>query len=156
MREIVAYADRMHRVVREALVAPTYEQIMKVIAHSPKILQAHDKLDELKKLLRSAPNGVERQALEEEIANMRLWVDYLLPEDFMASIVAYTLCVEPDRSDIKKLSEDILLECAILAERGHDNPHDHCQGRFTPFMEKDIDRRAWYILDEKRKKLNGR
>lgn len=150
MREILAYSERMHRIVEEALVAPTYKQIMEQFAHAPKLLDAKQELDKLKKKLRSEPNRMERKALEQEIDSMKLWVNYILPEDFIATIVSFVLDI--DRSDIKKVTRDILLECAYLAERGHDNPHEHCQGRFTPFMQKDFDRRAWAALDEERKK----
>ena len=51
----------------------------------------------------------------------------------------------------------MLLEAAILAERGHNNPADHIHGIFTDFMKDDINKRAWILLTEEREKnKNGR
>lgn len=156
MREIVENSKRMHCLVRESLVRPTYAQIIEQIGKNRKILDAQKKLEDLKKLLRTAPNTTERRAIEEEINNVKIWTNYILPENFMAFIVSFVLRI--DDSDIKKITKKTLIEAAILAERGHDNPHDHLDGFFTPFMDKDIDRRAWFYRDQERKndKINAR
>lgn len=151
MREILAYCDRMNKIVRKALVAPTYEQIMEVVANDEIVHKSRVILDELKAKLKSTPSGFERRALEEEIDSLAVWTDLLLPEDFLGTIVAWTLSVND--SDIKEVTESMLLEAAILAEKGHDNPHNHISGRFTPFHEKDIDKRSWAILKKERDKL---
>jgi len=153
LREIVAYSERMHRLVKEALVSPTYRQIMEQFGHNQRVVEYKIQFEELKIKLKSCPNAQERRSLEEEIDNIKVWVNYLLPEDFLGSIISFVLGVED--SDIKQLTKDILLESAVLAERGHDNPHDHIHGAFTPFMEKDIDRRAWYYLEKERENRNG-
>lgn len=154
MKEIVAYCDRMHELTKRALVAPTYEQIMEQFAHDKHILEAKKQLDELKAELKKTPNGLKRRALEEEIDNTRLWYDLILPNDFMGTIISWTLGI--DTSDIEELSRNVLLEAAVLAERCHNAPSDHIQGAFTPFMVKDINRRALQILDDERKKRGGR
>jgi len=43
-----------------------------------------------------------------------------------------------------------LIEAAILAERGHDNPANHLNGNFTDFMKDDINKRAWLLLEDER------
>lgn len=154
MKEIVAYCDRMHELTKRALVAPTYEQIMEQFAHDKHIIEARKQLDELKLQLKKTPNGLKRRSLEEEIDNTRLWIDLVLPNDFMGTIISWTLGI--DTSDIEELTRSALLEAAILAERCHNSPADHIKGAFTPFMVKDINRRALQILDDERKKRGGR
>lgn len=143
MKEIIEYSERQHAIVREALVSPTYEQILKAFDCDAKIKETKEKLEALKSRVEETPRGPKRAELEEEIASMRIWCEYVLPDDFLAFVVGYTLGI--DKSDIKKVSEEMLLNAAILAERGKDNPADHLDGRFTSFMKDDINRRAWAI-----------
>ena len=154
MKEIVAYCDRMHELTKRALIAPTYEQILEQFAHDKNIIEARKQLDQLKVELRKTPNGPKRRAFEEEIDTTRLWIDLILPNDFMATIISWVLGI--DTSDIEELTTEILLEAAILAERCHNAPADHIQGAFTPFMIKDINRRSLQILDNERKKRGGK
>jgi hypothetical protein len=149
-KDIIEYSSRNHAIVKEALINPTYEQILKIIGSNIKVEEAKKKLKELKKQLEQVKPGPQRSILEEELDTCRIWCDFLLPTDFISFIVSYSLRI--DKSDIKKVSENILLDAAILAERGHDNPADHIDGKFTPFMRDDINRRAWYLLAMKRKR----
>ena len=153
MKDIIAYCDRMHELTKRALIAPTYDQIIEQFAHDRAILDARKLLDDLKAQLKKTPKGIKRRALEEEIDTTRLWVDLILPNDFMATIISWVMGI--DSSDIEELSREILLEAAVLAERCHNEPADHISGRFTPFMRKDINRRALGFLDEERRKHRG-
>lgn len=146
MKEIIEYSERQHAIAKEALVAPTYEEILKAFDCDVKIKETKEKLAALKSRIEETPRGPKRAELEEEIAAMKVWAEFVLPEDFLAFVVGYTLGI--DKSDIKKVSEEMLLNAAILAERGKDNPADHLDGRFTPFMKDDINRRAWVIHRE--------
>ena len=150
IRDVIAYASRNHEIVKASLVSPTYDEIFEVVGVDPKIKEAKKKLLELKELLKQTKNDGKRKAIEEEIDSLRIWCEYILPDDFIAHVVSYALCI--DKSDIKTVSERMLLDAAILAERGHDNPADHIDGRFTPFMRDDINKRAWSLLAKKRKK----
>ena len=149
IKDIIAYSSRNDNIVKAALINPTYEQIYKIIGVNPKLEEKKELLKELKKQLHNAKPGPQRSALEEEIDTVRIWCDYLLPNDFISYIVSYTLGI--DKSDIKTISQGMLLDAAVLAERGHDNPADHMDGKFTPYMKDDINRRAWFLLAEKRK-----
>lgn len=146
---IVKYANQNNEIVKKALVAPTYEQIINRLTGS-KTLSARKQMDELRELIKQTPRGPRQTALLSEIDALKIWCDLILPEDFMSFIVSYTLGV--DKSDIKELSEKSLIEAAILAEKGHDNPADHIDGRFTAFMRDDINKRAWLLLQEQRDK----
>ncbi len=147
-KEILAYAERSHAIARAALVHPTYDEIVAVFGKDKKMLDARGRLDELEKKLGAAPPGRERDILDEQIRGLRIWVDLILPEDFLAVVVGYALGL--DKSEIKTVSEDMLINAAVLAERGHDNPADHIGGRFTDFMRDDINTRAWLLLHQKR------
>lgn len=152
MSNIIAYAEQLHDLVEKALVSPTYDEVMKIIDRGLSA-KVKTRLEELQEQIRSLDSGPRRTALQEDINSLRVWSDFLLPEDFTAAIVSYALGV--DKSDIKELSEEALMQAAILAERGHNNPADHIEGRFTAFMKDDINKRAWILLQERRDKEKG-
>lgn len=152
--EVMAYAAAQHAIARAALLSPTYDEIMERIGRGKDIDKKKLELEELKKSLESCPPGPQRSTLEEEIDSYKIWIDLILPTDFLAALIAY--CLGVNKSDIKNVSEKMLLDAAILAERGHDNPHDHLHGEFTDFNKHDIDVRAWMILaDFKEEQKNG-
>lgn len=147
-------AKFFHRIVEESLVSPTYKELMEMYKNDNRLKETKKELNELKQKLAETPKGPQRTKLEEEIEYMLIWVDYVLPEDFLGTIVSFALGV--DKSDIKKVSEEMLLKAAILAERGHDNPSDHLEGHWPEeqkgFYIDDINERAWSLLDELRAK----
>jgi hypothetical protein len=152
--EIVAYAEQQHTVARAALVSPTYDEIIERIGNGINIDARKTELAELKKKVEGLTPGPQRSALEEEIDSYRIWIDLILPDDFLGTIVAYSLGY--NKSDIKLITEKMLLEAAWLAEKGHDNPHDHVgSGTFTDFNKYDIDRRAWMVLDDYRAEVKA-
>jgi hypothetical protein len=146
MVDLLQYADRYHKIAELSLVAPTYDQIMRMFDRDRKVADARAQVAELREKLKETPNTAERRALEEEIDGLAIWCDLLLPEDFLGAIMSYALGV--DKSDIKEVSEKMLLEAAMLAQRGGDNPADHLDGRFSAFMKDDINRRAWIIYNK--------
>ena len=147
MREVSAYSERYHSVAEAALVAPTYTEILTIFDGDEMVERARRELDELEEKLLAAPGGgMERAALQEEIESTRMWCDLLLPADFLSAVMAFALGM--DTSDIDAVTEEALLDAAILADRGRDNPADHLDGRFTPFMRDDINRRAWVLHNE--------
>lgn len=143
IRELVAFAERNHNISKAALISPTYEQIFKEIGIEPQIKEKLKEIEELKKELRKTKSGPQRSSLEESLDNMRIWIYYLLPEDFTTHITCYALGI--DKTDIKLVTRKMLLDAAILATNGHDNPADHIDGLFTAFNKDDINRRAWII-----------
>jgi hypothetical protein len=149
-REIVAYAERHREIMKACLVVPTYDELFKSLTAREK-QDFENQIKEIDALIKDCPRGPKRQLLEEERDGLRVWVDLILPDDFVSFIVSYALGV--DTSDIKKVSEAMLLEAAYLAERGHDNPCDHLPGNFTEFMRDDINMRAWYLLDQKKEEM---
>jgi len=146
MPEINAYASRYHQLARASLVAPTYDELLGLFENDKSVNDAQVKLDELQATLQDTPKGPARKALEEEIESLRVWCELLLPIDFLSTIMSYALGL--DKSDIQDVTEEALLEAAMLADRGRDNPADHMDGRFTSFMRDDINRRAWMALHQ--------
>ena len=154
LNDICSYAERNTEIIKKALVKPTYDQVINMVADG-KTLEIKKQLEETREKLKDLKPGPKKTALLTEIDALKIWCEFILPEDFMAAIVSFTLGI--DESDIKELSESTLIEAAVLAERGHDNPADHIHGIFTDFMRDDINKRAWILLNEEREKnKNGR
>jgi len=144
---VIEYSEKHNEICKRALLKPTYDEIIEMITDT-KIEEARNKLKELKERIKETPRGEERTKIEHEIDSLRVWTDLILPDDFTSFIVSYTLNIE--KSDIKELTREVLLNAAILAEQGHDNPADHVTGKFTDFMKDDINSRAWIILRDAR------
>jgi hypothetical protein len=152
-KEIVAFAERHREIMKQCLVTPTYDELFKALTAKERGM-FEQQLKDIDVLIKDCPRGPKRNQLEEERDGLRIWVDLILPDNFVNYVVAYALGI--DKSDIKRVSEEMLLEAAYLAERGHDNPSDHLPGQFTDFMRDDINMRAWMLLDDKKESIRGR
>lgn len=141
MREIVEFAERQYNIVKESLVSPTYDEIMQEITQHD-CTQQRKELEELEELLLKMQPGPKKSLLEEEIAELRIKLDFLLPEDFISYIVCYAL--EIDKTDIKKITEDALIEAGMMAEKYKKRPSEILcgDGIFSEFNKLDIDRRS--------------
>jgi hypothetical protein len=150
-REIVAFAERHREILKAALVAPTYDELFETLTKyrfeyfESKLKEIDATIAELKA---SGFKGPKLNTLEEERDSLRIWIDLFLPDDFVGCVVSYALGI--GKSDIKKVTEDMLFEAAYLADRGKDNPSDHLPGEFTQFMIDDINLRAWSVFDQRR------
>jgi hypothetical protein len=149
LSEIIAYAEKQYKLCKEALVSPTYDEIFEIAGADPKIKEKLELIEELKKELQKTKAGPERTELENRLNNLKIWCYYILPEDFVAYITSWVLQI--DKTDIKKVTDKILLDAAILAINGHDNPADHVDGNLTEYNYDDINRRAWTIYGEWKK-----
>lgn len=153
-RKWAEFSRQKYEIVKASLQSPTYEQIFELIGKGPMVEHAEAEFKEISALIETLPRGPARQKLENHRDSLLCKFRFLLPDDFIGSIITYALAEEG--SDIKKIYGDagreMLLTAAILAENGHDNPADHIDGAFTPFMMDDINGRAWEILKEERKK----
>jgi len=149
--QIVKYAEMQNMVAKKAMVCPTYEEVFEICAKGTDLKKIKEELNEIEMMIVKLSPCPKRSALEEKYDSAKVWYDLLLPEDFLAMIVSYSLGI--DGSDIKEITRQSLLNAAALANRGHDNPSDHCDGRFTEYMKDDINRRAWIVFEEEKKKL---
>ncbi len=151
VRQMMEFAKYQNAIVRESLLEPTYAELMEWCEVDP---TGHaEQLESVLKTLKDTEAGKERDALIEQINAHRIWLNMILPQDFTGAIMAYALGM--DKSDIKRLTWDVLYRAAILAKRGHDNPHDHVDGYFTPFNKIDIDTRAWMIFEQERERAKS-
>ncbi len=151
VRQMMEFAKYQNAIVRESLLEPTYAELMEWCEVDP---TGHaEGLKVLLATLKDTEAGKERDDLVEQINAHRIWLNMILPQDFTGAIMAYALGM--DKSDIKRLTWDVLYRAAILAKRGHDNPHDHVDGYFTPFNKIDIDTRAWMIFEQERERAKS-
>ncbi len=146
--EIFEVKQMQERLARLTLVSPTYDEIIGVLYDSTLIESIKEKLKLAKEEIQVVESVEHRDLLVKELEAYELYLGFLLPDDFMAALTATVL--QRDNSDIRKVTRDMLLEAAILAERGKDNPADHIQGDFTDFHREDINKYAWNILEEYR------
>ena len=151
VRQMMEFAKYQNAIVRESLLEPTYAELMEWCEVDP---TGHaEQLESVLETLKDTEAGKERDDLVEQINAHRIWLNMILPQDFTGAIMAYALGM--DKSDIKRLTWDVLYRASILAKRGHDNPHDHVDGYFTPFNRIDIDTRAWLIFEQERERAKS-
>ncbi len=154
IEQMNAYAERHQKLCKLAMVKPTYDEAMKIAGSHVDTSDIDRQLREIKELWVKLPEGKERRQAEDEYNALELTCRFLLPADFTAFVVNY--CLQIDTSDIKAVTEEMLMNAAILASRGHDNPSDHLSGVFTDLMKREIDNRAWILFDEEVKNKRGK
>lgn len=146
LNEIVQIKNMQERLMKMSLVSPTYIELLDVLYDSKLIEDIKIQMELVKKEIEEVEDVEHRDLLVKEIEAYELYLGFLFPDDFMAGLTTFVL--QRDNSDIRRVTRDILLEAAILAERGKDNPADHITGEFTDFHREDINRHAWTILEE--------
>jgi hypothetical protein len=145
--ERLSYADKMVAICKAALVSPSYDEIFATIGKNAFNAEVKAQIEHANKLLNTMVPGPARQELENIRDSLRCAWDFILPDDFMAGIVEYSLGIR--KSDIKKVTEDMLYSAAVLADRGHGAPHEYIHGVFSVFNVRDIDAQAWIIYDKR-------
>ena len=149
-KDILAYVRVQHRIVKASMVQPTYEELLEA-CKIDKMVQEHDEaIKEIREKVMKLKPGPVQQRLEIEIQQHELWTDFPLPNNFLAFVLNYALGI--DKSDINLVSQKMLLEWAVLAEKHSKAPSDYAKGVFTDFNLLDIDRRAYIALAKEREK----
>jgi len=153
-RQITNSLELQHNIVRAALVVPTYSEIFKLAGTSDFAKEAEKRFAEINKDLISMNRGPERSATEQRLASIRLLFDLILPNDFTSEVTSYVMGTE--RTDIKLITKEILLNCAILQKRSGGRPSDYCDGKLSAFNKRDIDTQAYleydaFVINENRK-----
>jgi hypothetical protein len=148
------YVAIQQRIVEFALVKPSYREFLEMTGKVENHDQVKKEIREIEDIVRKMKPGPARSNLESDIAALHMSIEMIMPNDFMAAIVAYTTGIS--KTDIGKVSEEILRDAAVMAELGHDNPADHIGGNFERWpgdklFKEDINRRARYILALERK-----
>ena len=148
MKKMREYIILQHKIVKAALVKPAYQDMIDAVTVHEPVEQIKEKIKELDEKISQLKQGPARSKLEDEIAVLDIQIHMPFPAEFTAFIEAYALGY--NKTDIKKISEDMLRNAAIMAELGNDNPADHIGGRFERwpgdklFVE-DINRRARFL-----------
>ena len=151
--DLLAYADQNAKICRAALVAPSYDQIFEAIGKTDFNGRVKAQVEHINSLLGDMLDGPAKQELEGMRDSLILAWGVLLPDDFMAGVVSFSLGIK--KSDIKKVTDDMLCSAAILAERGHRAPHEYIHGAFSDFNIRDIDMMAWIVLDRRREEIRA-
>ncbi|MCL2043340.1 MAG: hypothetical protein FWG89_04280 [Treponema sp.] len=152
-QQLIEIRNYQEKLIRLTMNRPAYDDIFKLLINEDFVIQdKRNELEEIKKTDMSGLPSKQRIELENRIADIELFLGFVLPEDTFGFLTAWVN--GSDVSDIRKLTDDQFLEAAILAENGNDNPTDHVSGVFTDHNKSDIDRYAWHCLAEYRRKKN--
>lgn len=156
--EMAAYAQFHDKLCKLAMVTPTYDEAMAIAGAHVNSKDIQRQLDEIQALATQMEKSADcdpvlLKELADDFSAVELQSKFLLPADCSSVIVNYSLSIS--ESDIKSITEDMLMNAAVLAQRGHDNPSDHLKGVFTDLMRLEIDNRAWIVFEASRKNKAG-
>lgn len=151
LSEQLDYAEIIVKICMASLISPTYDAIFEVVGKYAFNLKAKTQVEDINRMLKDIPVGPARQELEGMRDALVLAWEYILPDDFLTGILAIALGRE--KSDIKKVTEDMLYTAAVLAYRGHKAPHEYIHGAFTSFNVRDIDTQALIIYENRMEAL---
>jgi hypothetical protein len=149
--QIIELRNYQEQLIQGVMNKPSFDEVANLVGEQDFVIREKRKaIEELKKTDTTGWTEKQKADLQSDLINLELFVGYLLPEDAFGFLSSWAN--GNDISDIKKLADDQLLEAAILAENGNDNPHDHVPGVFTDHNQRDIDVRAWAVYNEHQKK----
>jgi hypothetical protein len=149
--EALAYAQKNVKICQASLVSPSYDEIFALVGKRSFNESVRVEIKRINAMLEDMHPGPALKELEEIRDSLILAWDVILPDDFMAAVVVHALQIA--KTDIKKVTEDMLYEAAILAERAHAAPHDYIHGVFSDFNTRDIDLRAWIVYETRQEEL---
>jgi hypothetical protein len=149
--ELLDYANQNVKICKAALVSPTYDKIFAIVGRGEFFIDVKRQVEGINVQLEEMPEGPARQELEAIRDSLIMAWDIILPDDFMTGVIAHTLGIH--KTDIKKVTEEMLLNAAVLAERGHKAPHEYIHGAFTDFNLRDIDTQAWILYERHMEEL---
>ncbi len=148
--KMVEYSELQHKILKAAMVHPTYEEFMAQSEEDSLRVEAEKEIDELEELICSMDESPKKKRLRTELNTLIMQTRFYLPADFISHILSYALSMND--TDIKLVTDEILLNAAIKAEKGNDNPSDHVHGNLDYFNLEDINERGWASLHNHRKK----
>lgn len=147
VEEMLEIRNQMESICKITMNNPTFDEFISMITDSDVV---HSKmrleLERIKAIDCTGMSAMEKDCIDTKIKELELHLAFLLPENTFDFIVKWALGA--DVSDIKKVSREKLLEAAILANIGHDSPHDHLNGCFTDRDPSDLDKSAWAVYNE--------
>lgn len=147
------FAEIQHKVLKLAMISPTYEEVEQVLFKHAGVDDFPKRMEEIKTQFVFEKDSKKKMAMEKEFAILEMRSKFIFPQDFL--IEMFEFATEQKKSDVRKLvSEDILLEASILAEKGRCRVSDIlcADGYFSEFNKLDIDKRGAVVLYNHRKK----
>jgi hypothetical protein len=167
-QEMSAYGERMHQICREAMAIPTYDEMMKIVGAHIDHEATERELKEIKdlfvRLTEAGGRGTQEwKDLKRRYEAVEIARRFILPADFTAFVVDYSLGIS--KTDIKKVTEKVLIDAYYSAKRGGGAPSDYISGNFERWPgdmlhKNDVNNRAYYLgdldYDMRRKKHNQR
>ena len=151
--ELIKVKNAQEALVKLTMVKPSFDKVMGMITESNFLIsEKKAELEKIKKEIQAAEIKDKRK-LQKKVEQIEYYLGFLLPDDTMSFLTAWALGVSI--TDIKKVSRDILLNAAIMANHFKNNATDHITGVFTDFQKTDINKHALCIynqfLEDKRK-----
>lgn len=129
---------------------PTFDNIAQVVGVSDFVIS--EKKQELERIEKQYENNkdiltdTQKETLSTKIETLKLQLGYILPDDTMAFVTRWA--TGNDISDIKKITRDMLLRAASMAERYHKAPSDYISGVLTDFNKNEIDIYAMSVYND--------
>ena len=149
-RKIAEGMEIQHRIVKAALVCPTYEELFDVAQLGGFSKETEQTIKELQNDILELPKGPQRTELEQELAWARLCYELILPNDFTAEITK--IVTKQDDTEINLITKDMLLEYGCKAHEYGGRPSDYCSGILSDFNRDDIDDRSEEVYQAELKK----
>jgi hypothetical protein len=157
---LIKILNYQEAITKLALVSPTFKEIENMIkARDPEFFtDTENRIKVVEKKIESLPAGEEKKKLQEELSLYKLRLAYVLPQEFMAFITDFV--TGNGRTDIKKITREMLLEAQSLSIQYGGPPSQYLEGEFTEYNKRDIDRQAGivyqeFLEDQKRVKGGG-
>jgi len=163
LEDLIAIRNEQEELCKASMINPTFDGIFNMVTGEDfRIEEKRKTIAEIQKLLDSDKKIAlsERQKLLDEIKKIEYEIGFILPDDTMNFISSWALGI--DVTDIKKVTREILLDAAILANNGGKAPTDYIFGVFTDKQKPELDRAAWIVFYEyqedkaREKKLTGK
>jgi hypothetical protein len=146
--EIIKIKNIQEELAKAVLIRPSFNEIVGLVTGENFLVS--DKQRELEKIRneinKASLSKSEKKKLEKKAEKIEFRIGFLLPDDTMSFLTQWALGI--DCTDIKKLTKQILLDAAIMAANGKDNPSDHVSGIFTDFQREDINKHSWFLYNE--------
>lgn len=146
--DLMVLRNTQEKIFKLVLVKPTYEEILDTVLGLDyyKSLQAQVRETEI--LINSLTDESQKEQYKEELDALKILLGFIMPDDFTESLTTFVYQIK--NSDVWRLSKDMLLTAAALADKSGSRPSDFLEGLFTEKHKKDIDQQAMYILHEHR------
>lgn len=140
-RKIIATAEIQNELVKASLVTPSHADIFNIVGIPSFIEEKKKQFIEIEKQICELPKGPLKKELETAAALLRMQFELILPNDFCTDISDYIL--GRNRTNIDKITNDILLECYFSHKQFGGRPSMYCDDEtLTPFNKRDIDNNA--------------